>query len=47
MTTTTDGKRESYTLTCEKRGKVLQETQLFIDRGQSRSVNLKQCRRRA
>lgn len=46
-TSTTDGKRESYTLTCEKGGKVLQETQLFIDRGQSKSVDLKECRRRA
>ena len=42
----TEGKRESYTLTCEKGGKVLQETQIFIDRGQSKVVDLKECRRR-
>ncbi|MFC6287339.1 M14 family metallopeptidase [Nocardioides sp. GCM10027113] len=41
----TEGKRELYTLTCEKPGgKVLQTEQLFIDRGQEVQVNLKQCR---
>lgn len=47
ITKQTEGKRESYTLTCEKGGEVLQETQVFIDRGQRKVVNLGECRRRA
>jgi hypothetical protein len=46
VTRRTEGTRESYTLTCEKRGTVLQTTQVFIDRGQSKVVDLGQCRRR-
>ncbi len=46
VTKHTEGRRETYTLTCEKKGKVLQRMQLFIDRGQSRTVDLAQCRRR-
>ncbi len=44
---TTRGKRESYRLTCERGGKVLQSTQVFIDRGQVKRVDLGVCRRRA
>ena len=46
VTKRTEGKREAYTLTCEKGGKVLQETKVFIDRGQSKTVDLKACRKR-
>ena len=46
VTRRTEGTRESYTLTCEKGGKVLQTAQVFIDRGQRKSVDLGQCRRR-
>ncbi len=42
----TDGKREAYTLTCEKRGKVLQTARVFIDRGDHKQIDLGQCRRR-
>ncbi|WP_372727310.1 M14 family zinc carboxypeptidase [Nocardioides sp.] len=43
----TKGKRESYTLTCERKdGKVLQKTKVFIDRGQTKKVNLKACRKK-
>ncbi len=46
VTKRTEGKREAYTLTCEKGGKVLQETRVFIDRGQRKTVDLRECRRR-
>jgi len=46
-TSTTEGKRESYRLTCEVRGKVLQSTKVFITRGQVKQVDLGECRRRA
>ena len=46
VTRRTEGKRERYTLTCEKGGKVLQETRVFIDRGQRKVVDLRECRRR-
>ena len=46
VTKRTEGKREAYTLTCEKNGKVLQSTQVFIGRGQEKRVDLAQCRRR-
>ncbi len=43
----TPGKRERYTLTCErKNGKVLQKRKIFIKRGQVKRVNLSKCRRR-
>ncbi len=45
VTRTTDGKRESYTLTCEKDGKVLQTEQVFIGRGDRVRVDLAECRR--
>jgi hypothetical protein len=45
-TVTTAGKRESYRLTCEKFGTVLQSVQVFIGRGQTRQVDLGECRRR-
>ena len=41
----TEGKRERYTLTCEKRGKVLQETTVFIERGEQKRIDLTRCRR--
>ena len=46
-TKTTEGKRESYTLTCEKDGKVLQTETIFIGRGDVKRVNLAECRRKA
>ncbi len=46
VTKRTPGKRETYTLTCEKKGKVLQRSQVFIGRGQEKRVDLAQCRRR-
>ena len=46
-TRTTDGKRESYTFTCEKGGKVLQEERVFIGRGDRLRLDLAECRRKA
>jgi len=46
-TKTTEGKRESYTLTCEKKGKVLQTSKVFIARGQVKRIDLAECRRKA
>ncbi|MEJ7834152.1 MAG: M14 family metallopeptidase [Nocardioides sp.] len=43
----TPGKREKYTLTCEKKGKVLQRTTVFVDRGQVRTPDLSRCIRRS
>ena len=46
-TVRTKGAKESYTLTCERKdGKVLQKTKLYIERGQSKKVNLKACRKK-
>ncbi|MDO9497952.1 MAG: M14 family zinc carboxypeptidase [Nocardioides sp.] len=45
-TVTTKGTRESYRLTCEKNGKVLQSVQVFIGRGHTLQVDLGVCRRR-
>lgn len=45
-TVRTPGKREGYTLTCEKGGKVLQRTQVVVARGQVRELDLGVCRRR-
>lgn len=42
----TEGKRERYTLTCSVGGKVRQTTQVFIDRGQVRRLDLSACRKR-
>ncbi|WP_435742297.1 M14 family zinc carboxypeptidase [Nocardioides sp. SYSU DS0663] len=47
VTVRTPGKRERYTLTCEKGGKVLQTTKVFVDRGQVRRIDLGACRRKA
>ena len=47
VTKRTDGKRESYTLTCEKNGRVLQTEKIFIGRGQVKQVGLGECRRKA
>ncbi len=47
VTKRTDGKRESYRLTCEKNGKVLQTETIFIDRGDVKRINLAECRRKA
>ena len=42
---TTKGKKESYTLSCEVGGKVLSKQQVFIDRGQVRTFDLRRaCR---
>jgi hypothetical protein len=46
VTRRTSGKRETYVMTCEKKGKVLQRSRVFIDRGQSKRLDLGQCRRR-
>ncbi len=46
VTRRTSGKREAYTLTCEKKGKVLQRSTVFINRGQEKRVDLGRCRRR-
>jgi hypothetical protein len=42
----TAGKRESYVMTCEKNGRVLQRERVFIARGQSKALDLRECRRR-
>jgi hypothetical protein len=42
----TAGKREAYVMTCEKNGKVLQRDRVFINRGQTRTLDLTECRRR-
>jgi hypothetical protein len=43
----TEGKREAYTLTCERKdGTVLQEQRLFIDRGERVRVDFSECRRK-
>ena len=47
VTKKTKGKRESYTLTCEKDGKVLQTSKVFIARGQVKRLDLAECRRKA
>jgi hypothetical protein len=47
FTRRTEGKRESYTLTCERRdGTVLQRERLFIDRGDRVRLDLAECRRK-
>ncbi len=42
----TPGTRESYTLTCEKDGRVLQTSQVYVGRGESKTVDLAACRRK-
>ncbi|MCW2815983.1 MAG: cpt [Nocardioides sp.] len=44
VTKTTAGKRESYTLTCSRAGKVLDTQRVFIDRGQVKGLDLRGCR---
>ncbi|HEX4977459.1 MAG TPA: M14 family zinc carboxypeptidase [Nocardioides sp.] len=43
---TVGGKTERWTLTCEKRGRVLQTVRVNVERGDLARVNLAQCRRR-
>jgi len=43
---TLPGLVESYRLTCEKRGDVLQRTEVIVDRGQAVKVDLSRCIRR-
>lgn len=40
------GKVERWTLTCEKKGKVLQTAQVRVDRGQAKKLKLKACFRK-
>ena len=42
----TAGKREVYVMTCEKNGKVLQRDTVFIGRGQAKTLDLRECRRK-
>ncbi len=43
----TPGKRETYTMTCErKNGKVLESRKFYIDRGESKTINFAKCRRK-
>ena len=45
VTKRTKGKKESYTLTCEIGGKTKSTQQVFIDRGQVRTFDLRRaCR---
>jgi hypothetical protein len=46
VTRHTAGKRERYTLTCEKKGTVLQQQQVFIRRGDARWIDFSECRRK-
>jgi len=43
----TEGRRESYTLTCEKNGKVLQTEKVYVGRGDVKRIDLAECRRKA
>lgn len=43
---TLPGLVESYNLTCEKRGEVLQRTKVTVDRGQQGKIDLSRCIRR-
>ena len=45
VTRTTPGKREAYTLSCLRGGKVLDTQQVFVDRGQVKRLDLRGCRR--
>ena len=40
------GKTEKWTLTCEKKGKVLQTVKVNVERGDLARVNLAECRRK-
>jgi hypothetical protein len=40
------GETERWTLTCEKKGKVLQTVKVNVERGDLARVNLAECRRR-
>ena len=42
----TAGRREAYTLTCEKHGRILQTARVYIDRGAQKQIDLTKCRRR-
>ncbi len=43
---TLPGLIENYTLSCEKKGRVLQQTPVIVDRGQQLKVDLSKCIRR-
>ena len=43
---TVGGKTEKWTLTCEKKGKVLQTVKVNVERGDLARVNLAECRRK-
>ena len=45
VTRHTEGKRESYTMTCEKNGTVLQRQQVYIRRGEVKWIDFTECRR--
>ena len=42
----TAGTREAYVMTCEKNGKVLQRSRVFVARGQVKALDLGECRRK-
>ena len=42
----TAGKREAYVMTCEKNGRVLQTSRVYVNRGQTKALDLTECRRR-
>jgi hypothetical protein len=46
VTRHTRGKRERYTLTCEKDGKVLQTDRVYIPRGGVKRIDFSECRRK-
>ena len=46
VTRHTAGKRERYTLTCEKGGTVLQQQQVYIRRGNVKWIDFSECRRK-
>ena len=47
VTRYTPGRKESYTLTCERRnGTVLQRLRVYVERGQRKPIDLAPCRRR-
>ena len=47
VTRYTPGRKESYTLTCERRnGTVLQRMRVYVERGQRKPIDLAPCRRR-
>ena len=45
-TTTTRGKRERYTLTCGIKGKVFTRSRVYVDRGDTKQLQLAECARK-